>query len=161
MLPWLSPRPRRRSSACPSRGPQIVGRGTQDLPVRVAVLLLEVEGQMGEPKQLAEIDGLNGSKRLERVNVTLSPTDRVWLDQISKEVRVGGGAISRSEVTRAALAILRELHTLTPEMLRKCQSGSDLEVVGIAVVRSASLRWTRYTPTEGDGYGRLARRGPP
>jgi hypothetical protein len=98
-------------------------------------------------------------KRLERVNVMLSPADRTWLDQICEEIRVGGGTVSRSEVTRAALAMLRELHTLMPEMLRQCGSGVDLEVVGIAAVRLASLRWSGYTPTEGDGHGQTGRRG--
>jgi hypothetical protein len=49
--------------------------------------------------------------------------------------------ISVSEVVRAALAALRELDGIAPDLIRACRSGTDMEVTGIAVKRLAN-----YTP---------------
>ena len=47
--------------------------------------------------------GAKANGRLERVNVMLSPNDRVWLEQITAEMRATGADISRSEVIRAGV----------------------------------------------------------
>lgn len=88
--------------------------------------------------------GANGNGRLERVNVMLSLRDRTWLDQITAEMRAIGADISRSEVIRAALAAFRELHEIAPHLVQASRSGTDLEVVGIAAMRSVT-----YTPMAG------------
>ncbi|MBV8844664.1 MAG: hypothetical protein JO307_17800 [Bryobacterales bacterium] len=81
---------------------------------------------------------IGGNGRLEPVNVMLSPGDRSWLDQIAREMLDNGGEVSRSEIIRAALAAFRELHAIAPELLRGSRSGTDLELVGIAAIRSVT-----------------------
>ena len=80
----------------------------------------------------------NEEERLERFNVVRSIEDTVWLDQFAGEVLAGTGAkVSRSEIIRAALATLRELHRAAPDCpgrflpLAQCRSGSDLAMIGV------------------------------
>ena len=84
---------------------------------------------------------IDGNGRLERVNVMLSPQDRKWLSEITGQFRSRGVDISGSEVVRAALAALRELRAIAPDVIRACRSGTDMEVAGIA-----AIRLVRYTP---------------
>jgi hypothetical protein len=54
-------------------------------------------------------------ERLERFNVVLSLEDVAWIDQLGMEIQTTKtGKVSRSEVIRAAIAMLRELHRLAP-----------------------------------------------
>jgi hypothetical protein len=87
----------------------------------------------------------NENERLERFNVVLSLEDRAWLDELAGEMLAGTGAkVSRSEIIRAAIATLRELHRAAPDCparflsLARCRSGSDLEVMGVLAVRWAT-----------------------
>jgi len=84
----------------------------------------------------------DADKRLERFNVVLSLDDIAWLDRLSAEILVEAGAkLSRSEIIRAALATMRELHDVAPHYpnhlapLTKCTSGGALAAVGVFSVR--------------------------
>jgi hypothetical protein len=80
-------------------------------------------------------------ERLERVNLVLSSADRRWLDQLTGELRASNGAaVSRSEITRAGLGILRALQKAYPQLLLQCRSGDDIELVCISAMKLASLR---------------------
>lgn len=84
--------------------------------------------------------------RLERFNIVLEPSDSEFLDRLVQEIRaVAGAKVSRSEIVRAAIAGLHELHRLTPEggpswlpPLNRCRSGSDLAVVAVLAARVAT-----------------------
>ncbi len=84
-------------------------------------------------------------QRLERVNLMLMRDESEWLDQLGAEIREQTGAkVSRSEIVRAAIATLTELHRLAPACptrlmpLSSCKSGSELTVVGVLAVRWAT-----------------------
>lgn len=81
---------------------------------------------------------------LERVNLMLDAEGSAWMDQLAEEIRVKTGArVSRSEITRAALAMLRELHRLAGgkpagiPSLSVCKSEGDLIVLGTLAIRKA------------------------
>ena len=85
-------------------------------------------------------------KALERVNLMLTRDDSAWLDMLADEIRVNTGAkVSRSEIVRAALSTMAELHRLGPlaparfRPLNSCTSRDDLALVGILAVRHATL----------------------
>ena len=60
-------------------------------------------------------NGHNGEERLERFNVVLALEESEWLNQLAAEIHAETQVkISRSEIIRAALAGLRELHKLAP-----------------------------------------------
>ena len=87
----------------------------------------------------------NEHERRERFNVVLSLEDSAWLDELAEELLAGAGAkVSRSEIIRAALATLRELHRTAPDCparflpLAQCRRGSDLAVMGVLAVRWAT-----------------------
>lgn len=85
---------------------------------------------------------------LERVNLMISREESAWLDQLAAEIRTRTGAkVSRSEITRAAIATLRELHRAGDAArfgsLVDCKSGADLSVLGVIAIRRA----VSYTPT--------------
>jgi hypothetical protein len=87
----------------------------------------------------------NSDKRLERFNIVLSLDDSAWLDQFAAEMLAGTGAkVSRSEIIRAALTTLRELHQSAPDCparflpLAQCRSSSDLALMGVLAVRWAT-----------------------
>jgi hypothetical protein len=87
----------------------------------------------------------NIDERLERFNLVLSLDNIAFLDQLAAEMRAGTGAkVSRSEIIRAALATLRELHRTAPDCparflpLAQCRSGSDLAMLGVIAVRWAT-----------------------
>ncbi len=97
----------------------------------------------------------NREERLERVNLMLAREDSDWLDQFAAEIRERHGVrISRSEIARTALAMLRELHTLAPTCperfapLSVCRSGEQLQAIGVLAVRWATMRvqGRSYTP---------------
>jgi hypothetical protein len=78
------------------------------------------------------------SSRLGRVNLMLTRQDSAWLDQLANEIRSTTGAkVSRSEIVRAALSMLRELDRLAP--LCSCKSGDNLAAMGIVAARKAAL----------------------
>jgi hypothetical protein len=84
------------------------------------------------------------AERLERFNLVLSLGDIAWLDQLAAEIRAESGAkVSRSEMVRAALAGLRELHRLAPLCptlaLHTVRSGSDLTVLAVLSARVAAI----------------------
>jgi hypothetical protein len=84
-------------------------------------------------------------ERMERVQLMLSPELSAWLDQLSSEIREHTGAsVSRSEITRAALTTLRELHRLGEAAcvgkLAGCKSCAELTIAGVATVRSSVRR---------------------
>jgi len=54
-------------------------------------------------------------ERLERVNIMLERQESEWIDKLAAEIHTSTGAkVSRSEIVRAAIAGLRELHRLAP-----------------------------------------------
>jgi hypothetical protein len=55
------------------------------------------------------------TKGMRRVNLILSRKDSVFLDNLAREIddRVGA-RVSRSEIVRASIAGMRELHRLAP-----------------------------------------------
>jgi hypothetical protein len=83
---------------------------------------------------------------LERVNLVLTWRDSAWLDTLANEIRVNTGAkISRSEIVRAALFTMAELHRLAPKAptrlmpLHSCKSRGELTLAGVLTVRRAAL----------------------
>jgi len=84
--------------------------------------------------------------RLYRVNLMLGDDDSAWLDQLAGEIRAATGAdVSRSEIVRAAIAGLRELHHLTESdgaswlpPLTRAKRGSDLSMLAVLAARSAA-----------------------
>jgi len=86
-------------------------------------------------------------QRLERVNLMLARDESEWLDQLVAEILQQTGAkVSRSEIVRAAIATLAELHRLAPwcpewiTPLALCKTGSQLAVLGVLAVRCATIR---------------------
>ena len=85
-------------------------------------------------------------KTLERVNLMLTRDDSAWLDRLAHEIRENTGAkLSRSEIVRAALSTLAELHRLAPmfparfRALHSCETKDELALMGILAVRRAAL----------------------
>jgi hypothetical protein len=55
------------------------------------------------------------SERLYRANLMLADADSQWLDQLAAEIHTAtGAAVSRSEIVRAGIAGMKELHRLAP-----------------------------------------------
>jgi hypothetical protein len=86
----------------------------------------------------------NDDNRLERFNLLLIREESEWLDQLAAEILAATGAkVSRSEIVRAAIATLRELHRAAPAgparlmPLGRCESGAALAQVGVLAVRWA------------------------
>jgi len=82
--------------------------------------------------------------RLERFNLVLALGEIAWMDQLAAEIRAASGAkISRSEIVRAALDGLRELHRMAPLCphlaLHTARSGSDLTVLAVLSARMAAI----------------------
>ena len=87
----------------------------------------------------------NPDERLERFNIVLSLDDIAWLDQLGEEIEASNGAkLSRSEIIRAAIATLKELHKWAPRCptkllpLAQCKSGADLVMAGAIAMRRAT-----------------------
>jgi hypothetical protein len=76
------------------------------------------------------------TKGLRRVNLILSREDSVFLDKLAREIddRVGA-RVSRSEIVRASVAGMRELHRLSP--VAACKSETDLAVQMLLAIRAA------------------------
>ena len=94
----------------------------------------------------------NLDERLQRFNIVLGTEDISWLDQLAAEILASsGGKVSRSEIIRAAVATLRELHRCVPQSvpglipLADCKSGADLMMAGVLAVRLAATQ-SAYTP---------------
>ncbi|HTX36452.1 MAG TPA: hypothetical protein VME43_15590 [Bryobacteraceae bacterium] len=88
----------------------------------------------------------NRENALERVNLMLARRDSAWLDSLANEIRVNTGAkVSRSEIVRAALSTLAELHRLAPMAptrlipLHSCKSRDELALAGTLAVRRAAF----------------------
>ena len=86
----------------------------------------------------------NTEGRLERFNVVLSLDESEWLNQLAAEIQTETGAhVSRSEIIRAALSGLSELHRLAPSCpsrfvpLHTCQSAPELGLWAVLAVRYA------------------------
>jgi hypothetical protein len=84
-------------------------------------------------------------KALERVNLMLTRDDSAWLDTLANQIRENTGAkVSRSEIVRAALSTMAELHRLEPMFpawlmpLHTCKTERELAVAGILAIRSAA-----------------------
>jgi hypothetical protein len=105
-------------------------------------------------------------ERLERVNVMLSRQDSSFLDQLPEEIHTQTGArVSRSEIVRAALAGLKELHRLAPETpsrfvpLAQVRSGADLVIWMILAIRWACPReGPSHIPGSTDMHGATTHR---
>jgi hypothetical protein len=87
----------------------------------------------------------NGHERLERVNIMLSREDRRFLDQFAAEIRQqSGGSVSNSEIVRAGLAAMRELHRIGADSrygpVTAARKGLDLRVLAVMAVRRGVLR---------------------
>ncbi len=83
--------------------------------------------------------------RLYRYNLLLTDSESTWLDQLAEEIRATTGAkVSRSEIVRAALAGLRELHRLAPTCpsrlpaLTAARSGDALAMLTVLAARYAT-----------------------
>jgi hypothetical protein len=76
------------------------------------------------------------TKGLRRVNLILSREDSVFLDKLTREIddRVGA-RVSRSEIVRASIAGIRELHRLAP--LANCKDETALAVQMLLAIRAA------------------------
>jgi hypothetical protein len=86
----------------------------------------------------------HGDSRLERFQLLLAAKESEWLDELSAEILATTGAkVSRSEIVRAAIATLRELHRAAPACparlmpLGRCESGVALAQAGVLAVRWA------------------------
>jgi len=84
-------------------------------------------------------------ERLYRYNVLFTDSESAWLDELAGEIEATTGVkVSRSEIVRAALAGLRELHRLVPERasrlapLTNARAGSDLTLLAILAARLAT-----------------------
>lgn len=82
---------------------------------------------------------------MERVNIMLAPDESEWLDALVREIQAqNGGKVSRSEIVRAALAGMRELHSSSLKRPSKlvpfhlCRSGSDLMIIMMVAIRIAT-----------------------
>jgi len=81
---------------------------------------------------------------LARVNLILSREDSVFLDKLAREIddRVGA-RVSRSEIVRASIAGMRELHRLAPlcpsrfSPLATCKNEMALGVQMLLAIRAA------------------------
>lgn len=86
----------------------------------------------------------NTGERLYRANIMLADEDSAFLDRLSDEIREHTGAkVSRSEIVRAAIAGIRELHRLAPECprfspLTVARSGADLAIFSVLAIRLAT-----------------------
>jgi hypothetical protein len=92
-------------------------------------------------------------ERLERVNIMLARQESEWLDELAAEIHTSSGAkVSRSEIVRAAIAGLRELHRLAPASLSRLVpllplsscTGAGLGQMAVLAMRLA----TRGAPTK-------------
>jgi len=102
-------------------------------------------GEMAEMQRKAKRD-MENKEALKRVNLMLSRGDSEWLNAVATEIQQNTGAtISRSEIVRAALATMAELHGLATRFpgqfmpLRCCKTGEELAVSGILAVRRAVM----------------------
>ena len=78
---------------------------------------------------------------MERVNLMLAREDSEFLDQLTEEIQSTTGAkVSRSEIVRAGIAGMREIHKLAPKSLQymelgRCRSGADLTATAVLAIR--------------------------
>jgi hypothetical protein len=85
-------------------------------------------------------------ERLYRYNLLLSDSENAWLDRLAEEILEQTGAkVSRSEIVRAAIAGMRELHHLTADggaswfpPLTRGRSGADLAMLTVLAARCAT-----------------------
>ena len=76
---------------------------------------------------------------LRRVNLMLSRANSDFLVQLGREIDARTGAkVSRSEIIRAALAGMRELHRFSP--LATCKNETDLAVQMLLAIRASITR---------------------
>jgi hypothetical protein len=87
----------------------------------------------------------NPEERLERVNLMLTRDESDRLDQLAAEILAQTGAkVSRPEIVRAALSVLRELDRLAPACptrfvpLHTCRSDADLAMLSVLTARWAA-----------------------
>jgi len=81
---------------------------------------------------------------MRRVDLILSREDSVFLDKLARDIddRVGA-RVSRSEIVRASIAGMRELHRLAPlcparfSPLAACKNETALAVMMILAIRAA------------------------
>jgi len=103
----------------------------------------EVYGRAVRIPWSPRVFGVHPCARSRLVN-SLRKDQSDWLDEMANEIRVASGSkVSRSEIVRAALATLREIHKLAQTWgrlapLTVCKSGSDLEMVGVVCARLAA-----------------------
>jgi hypothetical protein len=90
---------------------------------------------------------MNGTNapRFERVNIMLAPADRQFLQELSQQILEQSGAqVSGSELLRAGLAVLKELHRF--DSLARCASGAAITAMGVMTVRAAKLPRATHQP---------------
>jgi hypothetical protein len=85
----------------------------------------------------------NSGGKLERVNLMISREESAWLDRLAAEIQSRTGAkVSRSEIVRAALATMQELHRQGDAIgfgsLSACKSGAHLGQLGVMAIRAAA-----------------------
>jgi hypothetical protein len=77
-------------------------------------------------------------ERLERVNLMLAQGESEWLDSLGRQILEKTGVkVSRSEMVRAGIRTIRELHRLAP--LDGYSSGELLAAAGVMAVRTGVM----------------------
>ena len=86
-------------------------------------------------------------KELQRVNLMLKRDHSEWLDGLAHEIRANTGAkVSRSEIVRAALSTMSEIHRLAPKAARQliplgtCKTETELALAGVLAMRLAVMK---------------------
>ena len=86
---------------------------------------------------------------LQRTNLMLTKGESEWLDAFAAEILATGGAkVSRSEIVRAALVGLRELHKSRAGIFADMglvKQPSHLEFMTLVAARAAAQQWAGWT----------------
>jgi hypothetical protein len=101
-------------------------------------------------------------ERLNRYNLLLADAESAWLDKLCEEIHTQTGAkVSRSEIVRAAIAGIRELHRLSPECPSRFGAAHSLqERCGLAIALILAIQWATGGRTEGAlRHGRIEPEG--
>ena len=94
---------------------------------------------------------------LSRFNVILADSDSRWLDELSTSIEQRHGKrVTRSQILRAGLVMLKELEKLSSMLpdrfcsLTVARSERELAAIGVLALRSAAVGGD-YTPQERGG----------
>ena len=103
----------------------------------------------------------NTGERLYRSNIMLGDEDSRWLDQLAAEIHTATGAkVSRSEIVRASIAGLRELHRLAPECPSRFVPLATCNGTLLAQMIVLAVRWAMLVAESCDTGSRAPRTSP-